>query len=136
MGAIQQGIQTIIGGATIGKLAGREVDKLKKEAGVLTGQVDALKEQKTALEGEYDEFADFVHESIQEGMDPTTGAIIDIKKYESSIKQKMGSRQPEHSEAHSKIAEYSTQQELGSRKSQIEKFNERIAKGKALRGEL
>lgn len=133
MGAIQQGIQTIVGGATIGKLAGREVDKLKK-------QVGSLEEEKVNIEAEteraQDEYNKFVAQSLEEGWNPTTGKIFDIKKYESSIKQKMGSRQPEHSEAHSKIAEYSTQQELGSRKSQIEKFNERIAKGKALRGEL
>ncbi len=133
MGAIQQGIQTIVGGATIGKLAGREVDKLKKEVGL-------LKEEKVNIKAEteraQDEYNKFVAESIEKGWNPTTGEVFDIKKYESSIKQKMGSRQPDHSEAHSKIAEYSTQQELGSRKSQIEKFNERIAKGKALRGEL
>lgn len=133
MGAIQQGIQTIVGGATIGKLAGKEVDKLKK-------QVGSLKEEKVNIETEteraQDEYNKFVAESFEKGWNPTTGEIFDMKKFEDSINQKMGSRQPEHSEAHSKIAEYSTQQELGSRKSQIEKFNERIAKGKALRGEL
>ena len=133
MGAIQQGIQTIVGGATIGKLAGKEVDKLKK-------QVGSLKEEKVNIETEteraQDEYNKFVAESFEKGWNPTTGEIFDMKKFEDSINQKKGMRQPDHSEPHAKVAEYHTQQELRSRKSQVEKFNERIAKGKALRGEL